>query len=432
MQDKFARLKALQNPSTRTVSALKVLPRHFDDESHGIATEVLRESERLAQILGASTKQNQYGEYFVLRCWLAEPTPCAPSALALRLLAPDAPECVADPRQWLFLDTETTGLAGGSGTYTFLVGLAWWAGGGLEVEQFFLREYSEERSLLAALAERLAERPVLVTFNGKSFDWPLLQTRYRMTRSIPPTVLAHLDFLHPARSIWRLRLGSVRLEELERQVLGWNRGTDVASERIPQIYLDFVRGGSPEPLIPIFYHNQMDLRALAELSGRILSLLDDPERHGQDALELYGVSRMCDRRGETDRARKLYGQSISSVLPAETDRAAGMYLARLAKRDGDFVLARQLWEKMLGNTREGYEAFEELAVYFEHQLHQPQSALVIVRKALDELRLAKSLGTIGPSLYSEIRAQFEHRLVRLEHKSSQSWLDLEGAEPLSE
>jgi uncharacterized protein YprB with RNaseH-like and TPR domain len=155
MQDRFARLKALQNPSTRTVSALKlqVVPRQFDDESHGIAPEVLQESERLAQILGASTKQNQYGEYFALRGWFAEPTPCVPSALALRLLAPDAPECVADPRQWLFLDTETTGLAGGSGTYAFLVGLAWWAGGGLEVEQFFLREYSEERSLLAALAE---------------------------------------------------------------------------------------------------------------------------------------------------------------------------------------------------------------------------------------------------------------------------------------
>jgi hypothetical protein len=199
--------------------------------------------------------------------------------------------------------------------------------------------------------------------------------------------------------------------------------------RIPS---DFVRGGPPEPLIPIFYHNQMDLRALAELSGRILSLLADPETHGQDALELYGVSRMCDRRGETDRARILYERSISSVLPAETDRAAGMYLARLAKRDGDFVMARALWERMLGNSREGYEAFEELAVYFEHAARQPQNALVIVRKALDELELAKRLGTMGPGLYCQIRAQFEHRLARLESKSSQSWLDLEGAEPLSE
>jgi len=125
---------------------------------------------------------------------------------------------------WLFLDTETTGLAGGSGTYAFLVGIAWWEGGGLEIEQFFMREYSEERSLLFALRERIAEHPVLVTFNGKTFDWPLLETRYRMSRKIcVPTPRAHLDFLHPARNLWRLRLGSVRLSELERHVLGWDR-----------------------------------------------------------------------------------------------------------------------------------------------------------------------------------------------------------------
>jgi uncharacterized protein len=160
------------------------------------------------------------------------------------LLAPNAPDEVADPEQWLFLDTETTGLAGRTGTYPFLVGLVWWEGGGLEVEQSSMREYGEERSLLAALAERLAERPVLATFNGKSFDWPLLETRYRMTRGIaPPEPRAHLDFLHPARNLWRLRLGSVKLSQLERHVLGWDRGADMPSELIPRIYLDFVRGG---------------------------------------------------------------------------------------------------------------------------------------------------------------------------------------------
>ncbi len=239
-----------------------------------------------------------------------------PNAGALRLLAPDAPAEVADAERWLFLDTETTGLAGGTGTYPFLVGLAWWEGGGLEVEQLFMREYSEEPSLLAALAERLAERPVLVTFNGKSFDWPLLETRYRMARIIPPPVpLAHLDFLHPARSLWRLRLGSVRLSQLERHVLGWDRGADLASELIPRIYLDFVRGGCAEALVPVFHHNQMDLCGLAGLAGRILSLLADEETTSQDGLELYGVSRICERRGERARARKLYEQSIGAVLP---------------------------------------------------------------------------------------------------------------------
>ena len=172
---------------------------------------------RLSAALGATAKTNQYGDYLSIRCWCAQPPEYSPDLRALRLLIPEAPDEIADPKQWLFLDTETTGLAGGSGTYAFLVGVAWWEGGGLEIEQFFLREYSEERALLFALRERIAERPVLVTFNGKSFDWPLLETRYRMCRKISvPTPRAHLDFLHPARNLWRLRLGSVRLSELER------------------------------------------------------------------------------------------------------------------------------------------------------------------------------------------------------------------------
>jgi tetratricopeptide (TPR) repeat protein len=340
------------------------------------------------------------------------------------LLAPDAPEDVADAQRWLFLDTETTGLGGGTGTYPFLVGLAWWEGGGLEVEQLFMREYSEEGSLLAALAERMAERPVLVTFNGKSFDWPLLETRYRMTRSIPPpTPRAHIDFLHPARNLWRLRLGSVRLSQLERHVMGWDRGADIASELIPRIYLDFVRGGRAEPLVPVFQHNQMDLRGLAGLSGRILTLLGDGEGTSQDGLELFGVSRICERRGEAKRARRLYEQSIASALPEETDRVARASLARLAKRDGDLACAHELWESMLGNSREGYEAYEQLAIYYEHEAREPRRALAVAREALAQLRRANQAGTIAATEYRRTKERFEHRILRLERKASRTLLD---------
>ena len=422
--DRFARLKALERPSTLPLSGHEVGSAGSQEESVGVASGVAFGSERLALILGASIKRNRHGEHMSLHCWHGDHAPCAPDAAALRLLAPDAPEDVADAQQWLFLDTETTGLAGGTGTYPFLVGLAWWEGGGLEVEQLFMREYSEERSLLAALAERMAERPVLVTFNGKSFDWPLLETRYRMTRTIPPPEpRAHLDFLHPARNLWRLRLGSVRLSQLERHVLGWDRGEDVASELIPRIYLDFVRGGHADSLVPVFHHNQMDLRGLAILSGRILSLLGDGEAPSQDGLELYGVSRICERRGEVKRARKLYEQSIGFVLPMETDRAARAALARLAKRDGDLALARELWESTLGNSREGYEAYEQLAIHYEHQAREPRQALAIAREALTQLRRANQVGTIAAAAYRRIKARFEHRLVRLERKAGRTLLD---------
>jgi uncharacterized protein len=423
--DRFTRLKALEAQNT-----LKSRRSEHEAESKGVLIEEpLRRAsgsaigaERLALILGASVKQNGHGEHLSLHCWHGGHIPCAPSAAAVRLLAPDAPDEVIDAQQWLFLDTETTGLMGGTGTYPFLVGLAWWEGGGLEVEQLFMREYSEERSLLAALAERLAERPVLVTFNGKSFDWPLLETRYRMTRSIPPPIpRAHLDFLHPARNLWRLRLGSVRLSQLERHVLGWDRGDDLVSELIPSIYLDFVRHGHADPLVPVFQHNQMDLRGLAGLSSRILSLLGE-EGTSEDGLELYGASRICERRGEVKRARRLYEQSIASALPTETDRAARTALARLAKRDGDLAFARDLWESTVGNSREGYEAYEQLAIYFEHEAQEPRQALVITREALAELRRANQAGMIAPAAYRRAKAHFEHRLSRLERKTGQTQL----------
>jgi len=394
------------------------------DESHPRTKPIQDDPDRLSQVLGATPKTNQYGDYLSVRCLCAQPPRYSPDLRALRLLTPEAADEIADPDQWLFLDTETTGLAGGSGTYAFLVGVAWWESGGLEIEQFFMREYSEERSLLFALRERIAEHPVLVTFNGKSFDWPLLETRYRMSRKISvPTPRAHLDFLHPARNLWRLRLGSVRLSELERHVLGWDRGADVLSGQIPQVYFDYLRGGPPERLVPVLNHNQMDLRGLAALSSRILSLLSDAESIGENGLELFGVSRICEKRGEHSRARELYQKSIATFLPAETDRAARRSLARLAKREGDFDLACELWRDAAGNSRHGYEAYEQLAIYYEHKARNPEQARQIVLRAIDELRRANQVGDIAPGAYREIKARFDRRMERLGRRNRRPLLD---------
>jgi len=422
---RYVSLKALQRPprSDKQESG-SYLPLLDDAESLSPARKVRPDVERLARILGATTKTNDYGEYLSVRCWCAQPSRYSPDSRALKLLSPETLNEITDTDRWLFLDTETTGLAGGSGTYAFLVGLAWWEGGGLEIEQFFMREYSEERSLLFALRERMAERPVLVTFNGKSFDWPLLETRYRMSRKISvPTPRAHLDFLHPARNLWRLRLGSVRLSELERHVLGWDRGADLLSGLIPQIYFDYLRGGPPERLVSVLNHNQMDLRGLAALSSRILSLLSDAENLGQDGLELFGVSRICEKRGEDTRARNLYERSIASFLPTETDRVARRSLARIAKRQGDFNLACELWKDALGNSRHGYEAYEQLAIYYERTARDLERAQQIVHQALNELRRAIQIGEIAPGPHREIKARFDKRMQRLERKNKRPLLE---------
>ena len=421
-RDKFASLAALKPAKLipRPSGALPTTPFAAALSQRGFSPVLPEGAEELAKLLDGKAVSNHFGEHLAVRKWFSEPIGFpAPegelNASALRLLAPGACAEVADPRQWLFLDTETTGLMGGTGTYPFLVGLAWWDAGGLEVEQFFMRDYSEEHALLVTLAERMAERAVLVTFNGKSFDWPLLETRYRMTRKLaPPTPRAHLDFLHPARNLWRIRLGSVRLAELEKHVLGWDRGADLISAMIPQFYFDYLRGGSPEPLAQIFLHNQMDLRGLAGLASRILSILAEPDAQSHDGLELFGLSRICERRGETRRAQRHYAESIATALPPETDRAARKSLARLAKRSRDFPLALELWKSILGGSREGFEAYEQLAIYYEHELGEKARAAALVQKALAELRKTSRVGLLTAAVHRQYRTRFERRLARLE------------------
>jgi tetratricopeptide (TPR) repeat protein len=167
----------------------------------------------------------------------------------------------------------------------------------------------------------------------------------------------------------------------------------------------------------------MDLRGLAALSSRILLLLSDAENIGENGLELFSVSRICERRGEHGRARKLYEKSIAAFLPTETERAARRSLARLAKREGDFDLACELWKNAVGNLRHGYEAYEHLAIYYEHKARNPEQARQIVLRAIDELRRANQAGDIAPGAYHEIRARFDHRMERLERRNRRPLLD---------
>jgi uncharacterized protein YprB with RNaseH-like and TPR domain len=417
------------------------------------------ECDRLAQLLGAQARRNRYGEHLSLRQWYATPEMCTPDARSLALLLPQGTldaraiaKFAADPEQWLFLDTETTGLAGGTGTYAFLVGLAWWDAGGLQVEQFFMRDLDEEHSLLLELSERMTERPVLVTFNGKSFDWPLLETRYRMTRTISScTPKVHLDLLHPARQLWRLRLGSVRLKELERHILGgvgraleWSRHDDVDSSLIPQMYFDYLRGGPAEPLASVFRHNQMDLRGLAALAGKILTLFDsghglaDAAHHStQEPLDLYGLSRLMQRRGEPARARELYETALRSGLPRQVERLAQRELAQLAKQERDYARATSLWEELRqASTSAKHKesavsledaqnalvaavgAAEQLAIYYEHRAKQPHRAAELTSHAIAELRIAQHDGGIPADRAHKIEARLNRRLARLERRGA--------------
>ena len=201
------------------------------------------------------------------------------SAELLALLALDPSLAACDPARALFLDTETTGLAGGTGTVAFLVGLAWWDGGreqGLVLEQLLVRALGEEAPMLERLRERIEAASMLVTFNGKSFDMPLLRTRFVMTRSSPPAEPPHLDLLHLARRIHGKRTGrGCRLIALERDILGFERVDDVPSSEIGASYMHFLRTGEAGALLGVIEHNAWDVVAMAALVG----LYGEPE-HG--------------------------------------------------------------------------------------------------------------------------------------------------------
>jgi uncharacterized protein len=392
------------------------------------------DNDELARLLGAGVARNHFGEHLSIRNWFSTPEFTPPSAIALELLSRTRDEplsrrthsALRDPQKWLFLDTETTGLAGGTGTYAFLIGLAWWDAGGLQVEQLFLRDFSEEHSLLHELSARIAERPVLVTFNGKTFDWPLLESRFTMTRCIKvPHLSAHLDLLHPARALWKLRLGSVRLVELERHVLdasrlGWHREEDVASSSIPQFYFDYLRGGSPYPLAGVLKHNQMDLRGLATLYGKINSLLDERESSlaATDSRDLFGLSRFLNRRGETARAHSVCSKARDAGLPAVLRSQATRELALLAKRRGDAEAAATLWLELVSDPRDGVGACEQLAIHYERREKDCARAIEFTQLALLKLfrQRLPSRDPVAAARAARLQNKLTCRLDRLRHR----------------
>ena len=434
--DKFSRLAALKPTRPRPSGAELLRAPHAEDS--------------LSRLLGAGIATNRYGQHILVRNWFSSPEYCDISAVSLELLSRSRNDtlskrmraALSDPSKWLFLDTETTGLAGGTGTYAFLIGLAWWDAGALQVEQFFMRDFGEEHAILHEVAARIAERPVLVTFNGKAFDWPLLENRFTMTRSIAvPRLAAHLDLLHPARALWKLRLGSVRLVELERQVLdaarlGWHRQDDVLAALIPQHYFDYLRGGPAEPLAAVVRHNQMDLRGLAALVGKIDALLASDEERDAESLDLFGLSRYLQRRGESQRAHSACTQAIDLGLPKEYDRQARRELALLAKRRGEHDKAAALWHELVKDERNGAHACEQLTVYYERRRMDLERALEFAKLGIAKVRRARALllnrhGAHG-SLRTEQRlaARIARLQARIELKSETGpTLPLESRSP---
>ena len=251
----------------------------------------------------------------------------------LAQLALDPELASIDLRRALFFDTETTGLAGGTGTVPFLIGIAWFEDDSMRIQQLFLPEMGREAPMLHWLRERVEQSSCVVSFNGKSFDWPLLRTRFVMNRVPAPALPPHLDLLHCARRVLKARLRSVRLVELERRVLGMYREDDVSGALIPQLYFDYLDGGDVEPMAKVIEHNANDLIALAALVAKLVSHFD--EVHGSDdPRDHLAYAKVAERTGDAARARSFASAAANGGGEAACTVEACMLNARMARRGG--------------------------------------------------------------------------------------------------
>lgn len=317
------------------------------------------------------------------------------------------------PQTFVFLDTETSGLAGGSGTYTFLIGVGRFESDGFYLAQYFMRDPIEELSHLTALLGFLGDFEGLVTFNGKAFDIPLLNARFITNGEIPPFNSAiHIDLLPLARRLWRDRLPSRTLGSLEENILGVKRTLeDIPGWLIPSLYFDYLRSGDARPLKNVFYHNAMDVLSMAALLNFITNALNHPSPdYVSYGVDLIAIGKLFEDLGDLDSAIQCYEQGLSCQIPEQARSEAVMRWSYLEKRRQNFEIAIQMW--LEATTRQEIYAHIELAKVYEHRMRDYQEALRWTQAALE---LINSPGIFRLD-YQTMQPDLEHRLHRLLRK----------------
>lgn len=309
----------------------------------------------------------------------------------------------------VFLDTETTGLSGGAGTYAFLIGLGICGEDALRVVQLFLAGPAWERSWLEAVENELPRGCGLVTYNGRAFDLPLLLTRCTLARRVPSWRYApHIDLLLLARHFYRGRLASCSLSSMEKNVLGLHRsGEDVPGSEIPWMYTQFLRDSDASPLRGVFYHNTLDIVSLAVLQRRLAEMA---QGECASAYEMVRAGDLWAAKGRGDKAREAW----TAALDFTRDRhVALLRLAEVERAAGNYRAAYDYYKESLATERRPVRTLEAMAKIAEHRFRRCEEALALASEALrwlDRHRIFKDKN------WEEERAALLHRIARLERK----------------
>ena len=285
-----------------------------------------------------------------------------------------------DAERALFIDTETTGLAGGTGTYAFLIGVGFIKDSNFIVRQYFMRDLSEEKAMMANLSELFDAHEWSVTYNGRSFDLPLLRTRFIMSRQRPRLDhMGHLDLLHSARRLWRDSprvSGGLSLGNIETSLFEFERPVDVPSWTIPDLYLNYLRDHDATSLLPVLAHNVEDIVTMAALLGVVDRTLSTWESDNHiDPYIVASIGKNLERMGDSERAIQAYRRALTLGLNSETSNRVAFDLSIVCKRHGRWEEAVTLWHQIAGGRgRTAALACIELAKYFEHRVRHLNSA----------------------------------------------------------
>jgi uncharacterized protein YprB with RNaseH-like and TPR domain len=283
----------------------------------------------------------------------------------------------------LYLDTETTGLSGGTGTLAFLVGTGFFEDDSFVIRQYFIRDYDEETAMLAELTGLFSSSVGLVTFNGKAFDMNLLQSRFISNRLRPPfSDLPNIDLLYPARKVWGLKLESCRLSSLEENILGHERHDDIPGALIPSVYFEYLDDRDAAEIVRVIKHNEIDIMSMVSLLIRLKAMLQSPLSETDGGFELLGMGRIFETAGKTDSMVECL-EACTGSERFDIRLRAVKRLTRIYKREGRYDRAMEHW-KALESENPEFEMFHliEMAKYFEHKQKDPEKALRVVEKAL--------------------------------------------------
>jgi uncharacterized protein YprB with RNaseH-like and TPR domain len=323
-----------------------------------------------------------------------------------------------DFRSVAVIDTETTGLAGGTGTYPFIIGIGFWLDDSFVVRQYILRDFCEEPAQLRAISGDLKDTSCFLTYNGKSFDVPLLKTRFRinrLAREFPDR--PHLDLLHACRRLYKRHFESFNLSLLEALVVGFERRDDVPSHLIPGIYFDFLQNRDESLLLPVLNHNRDDIVSLyvmAQETGRRIDLALSGAC--EDDLLMLSMGQLLFRQGDYSRASTL----VDSIKPQFIDGGAAdealLFQAVLAKRLRDWEKAQSIWRSMIDSDRYGCYPHIELAKHLEHRERDFRSALDMTLAAVSLLEFEREL--MPRRSYSNYLKALKRRRKRLQDKLS--------------